>query len=89
MPQAEALFKIEPVDIVLNLDVPFDVIVGRISGRWVHPGSGRVYNTEFNPPKTPVSNHYLQFIDKLLTESYDIIITFSQSIAAGNKRGIY
>jgi hypothetical protein len=21
--------------------------------RWLHPGSGRIYNTEFNPPKVP------------------------------------
>lgn len=51
VPQAEALFKIEPVDVVLNLDVPFDIIVSRIASRWLHPGSGRVYNMEFNPPK--------------------------------------
>lgn len=54
VPQAEALFKIEPVDVVLNLDVPFDIIVSRIASRWLHPGSGRVYNMEFNPPKVAV-----------------------------------
>jgi nucleoside-triphosphate--adenylate kinase len=39
------------VDRVINLDVPFDVIVNRLKHRWVHPPSGRVYNLEFNPPK--------------------------------------
>ena len=40
------------VDYVLEIDVPDDSIVERMSGRWSHPGSGRVYHTKFNPPKT-------------------------------------
>ena len=55
VPQAEALQKRAPSDVVLNLAVPFDVIIERIQGRWVHVPSGRIYNTEFNPPKIPVS----------------------------------
>lgn len=39
------------VDYVLEIDVPDDSIVERMSGRWSHPGSGRVYHTKFNPPK--------------------------------------
>lgn len=42
------------VDRVINLNVPFDVIINRLKHRWVHPPSGRVYNMEFNPPKTAV-----------------------------------
>jgi len=41
----------EAADIVFNLDVPFDVIRDRISNRLIHPGSGRVYNAKFKPPK--------------------------------------
>lgn len=44
-----------PVDIAINIVVPFDVIVERVQGRWVHLPSGRVYNTGFKPPKHPVS----------------------------------
>ncbi|KAI1795850.1 adenylate kinase [Ganoderma leucocontextum] len=40
-----------PMSLVLNLDVPDDVILGRISDRWVHLPSGRVYNLSYNPPK--------------------------------------
>ena len=54
VPQAEALLQRQDVDIVLNLAVPFEVIIERIKGRYVHPQSGRVYHTEFNPPKVPV-----------------------------------
>lgn len=49
--QAEALWKVQPVNVVLNLDVPFDVIIDRIKSRWVHLPSGRVYNIGFNSPK--------------------------------------
>ena len=39
------------VDYVLEIDVPDDLIVERMSGRWSHPASGRVYHSKFNPPK--------------------------------------
>ena len=39
------------VDYVLEIDVPDELIVERMSGRRSHPGSGRVYHTKFNPPK--------------------------------------
>jgi len=40
------------IDYVLEIDVPDDLIVERMSGRRTHPASGRVYHTKFNPPKT-------------------------------------
>lgn len=49
--QAEALWKVQPVNLVLNLDVPFEVIIDRVKNRWVHLPSGRVYNIGFNTPK--------------------------------------
>nr|XP_004924647.2 GTP:AMP phosphotransferase AK3, mitochondrial [Bombyx mori] len=49
--QANALWKVQPVDVVLNLVVPFDVIIDRVKSRWVHLPSGRVYNIGFNTPK--------------------------------------
>lgn len=39
------------IEHVLELRVPDDEIVARISGRRVHPGSGRVYHVRFNPPR--------------------------------------
>ncbi|XP_060082470.1 GTP:AMP phosphotransferase AK3, mitochondrial-like [Ylistrum balloti] len=51
VPQAKALYREKPVDLVLNLNVPFEVIIDRIKGRWTHAPSGRIYHTEFNPPK--------------------------------------
>ncbi|AJP48475.1 adenylate kinase [Rugosibacter aromaticivorans] len=52
IPQAEAM-KVEGVsiDFVVEIDVPDSEIVVRMSGRRVHPGSGRTYHVAFNPPK--------------------------------------
>lgn len=50
--QCQALEKNKMVvDKVVNLNVPFEVIINRLKHRWIHPASGRVYNLEFNPPK--------------------------------------
>jgi adenylate kinase len=39
------------IDAVVEIAVPDDEIVARLSGRRSHPGSGRVYHVSFNPPK--------------------------------------
>ncbi|XP_076025279.1 GTP:AMP phosphotransferase AK3, mitochondrial [Genypterus blacodes] len=49
--QAEALEDVYSVDTVINLNVPFQTIKQRLTSRWTHLPSGRVYNTDFNPPK--------------------------------------
>jgi adenylate kinase len=52
IPQADALKSAGvALDFVIEVDVPEEEIIERISGRRVHPGSGRVYHTRFNPPK--------------------------------------
>ncbi|WP_194755298.1 adenylate kinase [Aliidiomarina indica] len=52
IPQADAMQEAGiDVDVVLEFDVPDDVIVKRMAGRRVHPGSGRVYHVDHNPPK--------------------------------------
>jgi adenylate kinase len=40
-----------PISLVINLDVPDEVILSRISDRWVHRPSGRIYNTSYKRPK--------------------------------------
>jgi len=39
------------IDYVLEIDVPFDAIIERMSGRRVHVASGRTYHVQYNPPK--------------------------------------
>jgi adenylate kinase len=52
IPQAEAMKTASvPIDYVLEIDVPDDEIITRMSGRRVHPASGRTYHVKFNPPR--------------------------------------
>ena len=54
IPQAEALRdRGITVDVVVEIAVDDSEIVRRMSGRRVHPASGRTYHVEFNPPATP------------------------------------
>jgi adenylate kinase len=52
IPQAETLRKAGvPLDYVLEIDVPDEEIIERLSGRRTHPASGRSYHLKFHPPK--------------------------------------
>lgn len=52
IPQADALKEANvSLDYVIEIDVPAEDIIGRMSGRRVHPASGRSYHLVFNPPK--------------------------------------
>ncbi len=52
IPQAEALKEVGiPIDYVLEIAVPDEAILERMSGRRVHLPSGRSYHIKFNPPK--------------------------------------
>jgi adenylate kinase len=51
IPQAEAMRESVPIDVVLEIDVPDEAIVERMSGRRVHVASGRTYHVKYNPPR--------------------------------------
>lgn len=52
IPQAQALVDAGiDIDHVVEIDVDDAEIIERLSGRRVHPGSGRVYHLKYNPPK--------------------------------------
>lgn len=52
IPQADAMNAAGvKLDAVLEIDVPDATIIERMSGRRVHPASGRTYHVKFNPPK--------------------------------------
>lgn len=50
-PQAHSLDTLIPINLVVSLKTPMEVILERIAGRWIHEASGRVYNTTFNAPR--------------------------------------
>ena len=50
--QADAMKAADvKLDLVLEIDVPDEAIIERMSGRRVHAASGRTYHLKFNPPK--------------------------------------
>jgi adenylate kinase len=49
--QAEALQQLTPIDYVIDIDVPEEEVVKRLSGRRIHPASGRTYHLLYQPPK--------------------------------------
>jgi len=52
IPQADAMKAAGvKLDSVLEIDVPFDAIIERMSGRRSHAASGRTYHVKYNPPK--------------------------------------
>jgi adenylate kinase len=52
IPQADAMKAAGvPIDYVVEIDVPDEEIVKRMSGRRAHLASGRTYHVIFNPPK--------------------------------------
>lgn len=58
VPQAEKLDEMlakrgQKIDKVLNFEVPDEILVDRVVGRWIHSASGRSYHEKFAPPKVP------------------------------------
>lgn len=51
--QATTLDPLIPINLAVSLRTPESIILKRISSRWVHEPSGRVYNTDFHPPQVP------------------------------------
>jgi adenylate kinase len=49
--QAVQLNDIVPINMVVSINTPSEIIIDRICNRWVHAPSGRVYNTTYNAPK--------------------------------------
>lgn len=54
IPQAEALKENHIfIDFVVQINVPDEELIKRLSGRRIHQASGRVYHLDYNPPKSP------------------------------------
>ncbi|RLA57092.1 MAG: adenylate kinase [Gammaproteobacteria bacterium] len=52
IPQAQAMVEADVIiDDVVEIAVDDNEVVARLSGRRVHPGSGRVYHIKYNPPQ--------------------------------------
>lgn len=51
--QAQALTHVLTMNLIFHLMTPAEIVVKRMSNRWTHASSGRVYNVGFNDPKVP------------------------------------
>lgn len=49
--QADTLDALVPINLVVDIRTPTEIILDRICNRWIHTPSGRTYNTTFNAPK--------------------------------------
>lgn len=49
--QAKQIDALIPINLVVDIHTPSDIIMNRICNRWIHAPSGRTYNTTFNPPR--------------------------------------
>ncbi|KAB8621900.1 hypothetical protein FH972_026011 [Carpinus fangiana] len=49
--QAVQLDSLVPINMVVHIHTPPNIILERIANRWIHEPSGRIYNTTFNPPE--------------------------------------
>src|SRR3546814_9938566 len=78
IPQADALKNANvSLDFVVEIVVPEENIIERMSGRRVHPASGRSYHTKFNPPRTPdqddiSSEEHTSELQSLMRNSYAV-----------------
>lgn len=53
LPQAEALGRLTPLDVVISFEIPTPEIVNRLGQRWICPTCQSVYNLASQPPKEP------------------------------------
>lgn len=49
--QAHSLNELHQLDMVISLNIPYSTLRERLSDKWIHPASGRVYHMTFNPPR--------------------------------------
>ncbi|KAI9099395.1 adenylate kinase-domain-containing protein [Phlyctochytrium arcticum] len=74
----------KPLQAAIELEIPDSLLVARITGRLIHPASGRSYHKEFNPPKVP--NKDDQTGEPLIQRSDDNAETLVKRLEAYHKQ---
>lgn len=72
--------KHQSIDKVIHFEIEDDLLVRRITGRRIHPGSGRSYHVEFAPPKVPGKDDITG--EPLVQRSDDNATTLTKRLAA-------
>ena len=60
------------LDHAVELKIDDSLLVARITGRLIHPGSGRSYHTEFHPPKVAMKDDVRHTYDGEYDEIYNV-----------------
>ncbi|WVR03416.1 adenylate kinase [Kwoniella sp. DSM 27419] len=69
----------QAIDHAIELKIPDALLISRITGRLVHPASGRSYHREFNPPKKPMTDD--QTGEPLIQRSDDNVETLRKRLS--------
>ncbi|PVG02190.1 adenylate kinase [Serendipita vermifera] len=85
VPQAEKLDSMlarrkEKLDHVVELKIADQLLISRITGRLIHPASGRTYHREFHPPKKPMTDDVTG--EPLIQRSDDNVETLRKRLGA-------
>ncbi|KAG6328683.1 hypothetical protein ID866_10406 [Astraeus odoratus] len=89
IPQAEKLDAMlegrgEKLDSVVELAISDQLLISRITGRLIHPASGRTYHREFQPPKKPMTDDVTG--EPLIQRSDDNVETLTKRLATFHKQ---
>jgi len=89
VPQAEKLDAMltdrkEKLDHVVELMIQDQLLISRITGRLIHPASGRTYHREFHPPKKPMTDDVTG--EPLIQRSDDNVETLRKRLATFHKQ---
>lgn len=89
IPQAEKLDAMlgsrgEKLDSVVELVIPDQLLISRITGRLIHPGSGRTYHKEFQPPRKPMTDDVTG--EPLIQRSDDNVATLTKRLTTYHKQ---
>ncbi|PLW28835.1 hypothetical protein PCANC_18395 [Puccinia coronata f. sp. avenae] len=76
----------DQLNLVVSLEVPDDVIIKRITGRWIHAPTGRVYNTTYNPPLIEGKDDYTgEQLTKRRDDTIEVFATRLESFHQQNR----
>ncbi|KLO15345.1 adenylate kinase 1 [Schizopora paradoxa] len=89
VPQAEKLDDMlssrkEKLDHVVEMKIEDALLISRITGRLIHPASGRTYHKEFHPPKKPMTDDVTG--EPLIQRSDDNVETLRKRLASYHKQ---
>ncbi|EIE87511.1 hypothetical protein G6F46_000562 [Rhizopus delemar] len=76
----------KPLNSVVELVIDDNLLVSRITGRLIHPSSGRTYHREFNPPKVPMKDDVTG--EPLIQRSDDNVESLKKRLDAFHKQTV-